>query len=79
MAKTWGEALPVKGMAWDVPAADITEMADFTASADKALLRAESSGRSPVTTVRHWEALEAMVEKMRLYQGNEQRASVSLE
>ena len=65
MAKTWGTVLAQKGQTWNVPLADITELASLTTEADSALTLTKSSERTQVITVRCREAFDALLFKMR--------------
>ena len=65
MAKNWGAVLGTKAAVWNVPAAEVTELASLTAAADTALTAAQSSERTPVVTANCKAAFDALTAKMR--------------
>jgi hypothetical protein len=66
MAGNWGDILPGKETAWNIPAAVITDLAALVASADAALTAAKNeTTRTPVATAQCREAFKALEEKMR--------------
>jgi hypothetical protein len=65
MARTWRDVLGVKGTAWGVPPADITEFSALIDTAGVKLDAAKSGERTAVITAECREAFGALIEKMR--------------
>jgi hypothetical protein len=65
MAKNWLAVLATQAAAWNVPAAEVTELQTLTTTAEAALTAAQSSERTPVITANCKAAFDALVAKMR--------------
>jgi hypothetical protein len=66
MAKKWGKILSAKRADWNIPAAEVTELAVLTAEADAALIAATDEGtRTPVTIVQCRGGFNKLEAKMR--------------
>ncbi|MDR2516066.1 MAG: hypothetical protein LBC88_01645 [Spirochaetaceae bacterium] len=65
MAKNWSSVLASKGADWNVPAAEMTELATLTAAAEATLNAAKSSERTQIITAQCREAFDILVAKMR--------------
>jgi hypothetical protein len=65
MAKNWGVTLAEKGASWNMPPAEITELAALATAAEAALQTAKSSERTQVNTAECRDAFDALVAKMR--------------
>jgi hypothetical protein len=66
MAKNWVTVAGANKTKWNIPAAEITDLADLTVAAEEALALARSSDRTPTITARCKAAFEALEAKMRL-------------
>jgi hypothetical protein len=66
MAVNWGTILPAKETAWNMPVAEVTELADLCAAAESALAVAKNeTTRTPVATAQCRTNFEALTAKMR--------------
>jgi hypothetical protein len=65
MARTWISVLGIKGTAWGVLPAEITDLTALVATAEAKLNLAKSSERTTVITAECREAFDALIEKMR--------------
>jgi hypothetical protein len=66
MAGNWGRILSTQKSAWNIPGAEVTELAVLTGAADAALTAAKNETvRTPAATAQCRETFKKMEDKMR--------------